>query len=64
MSEPKRRGRPPLVEHDRTISVSVALPSKQFDDLCRRALRDGVSVPEVIRREIRRADSRADDDAE
>jgi hypothetical protein len=43
-------GRPPLDEHDSSVQVGVTLPSKQFDELCKRALREDVSVPEIVRR--------------
>jgi hypothetical protein len=46
-------GRPPLDEHDPSVRVSVSLPSKQFDDFCERALREQVSVPAIIRRDLR-----------
>lgn len=44
------RGRPPLDEHDTSVQVGVTLPAKQFDELCRQALREDVSVPEIVRR--------------
>jgi hypothetical protein len=50
---PKRRpGRPPIDEDDDSVRVSITLPAKHFDSLCRQALRDDISVPEVIRREL------------
>jgi hypothetical protein len=45
-------GRPPLNTEDPSIKVSISLPSKQFDAFCARALRDKVSVPEIIRRQL------------
>lgn len=45
-------GRPPLDDDDPSVSVSISLPSKQFDALCKRAQRDDVSVPEIIRRDL------------
>jgi hypothetical protein len=48
----KRTGRPPLDEHDPSVYVGVTLPSKQYDTLCERAIREKVSVPEIIRRDL------------
>jgi hypothetical protein len=45
-------GRPPLDDDDPSVSVSVSLPSKQFDALCKRAQREDVSVPAIIRRDL------------
>lgn len=45
-------GRPPIDEDDPSVPVSFSLPSKKFDALCRRALREDVSVPEIIRRDL------------
>jgi Ribbon-helix-helix protein, copG family len=53
MAEPRRPGRPPLDDADPSVPVTVTLPSKDFDALCKRALREGVSIPEIIRRDLR-----------
>ena len=45
-------GRPPLDDDDPSVSVSISLPSKQFDTYCKRAQREDVSVPEIIRRDL------------
>ena len=45
-------GRPSIDPHDRSGHVLLTLPSKQLDDYCRQALREDVSVPEIIRREL------------
>jgi hypothetical protein len=45
-------GRPPLDEDDPSVSVSVSMPSKQFAAICKRAQREDVSVPEIIRRDL------------
>jgi hypothetical protein len=45
-------GRPPLDDDDESVPVCVSLPSKQFDAYARRALREDVSVPEIIRRAL------------
>lgn len=45
-------GRPPLDEDDPSVSVTVSMPSKQFREYCRRAQREDVPVPEIIRRDL------------
>jgi len=45
-------GRPPLDDADPSGHVTLTLPSKQIDAFCRRALREDVSVPEIIRRDL------------
>lgn len=45
-------GRPPLDDNDPSVYVGVSLPSKQFDEYCKRARREDVSVPEIIRRDL------------
>jgi hypothetical protein len=52
----KRLGRPPLDPSAPLATVSLRLPAKQFDALCQQARQAAISVPEVIRRKIRRAD--------
>lgn len=52
--ETRRRGRPPLDTRDSSVQVGMTLPSRQYDDLCRRALREDVSVAEIIRRDLRK----------
>jgi hypothetical protein len=46
------KGRPPLDRADPSVHVGVTLPSKQFDEYSKRALREGVSVPEIIRQDL------------
>lgn len=53
MSEPKR-GRPPLVEGDTPAIVHLTVPSKTYDKAHSIATREGVSVPELIRRGLAR----------
>jgi len=50
-------GRPRLDPTDRSVAVSLALPGRQFDRLCQRASLARVSVPEIIRRDLRRSRS-------
>jgi hypothetical protein len=45
-------GRPPLDDEDPSVSVSISIPSKQFREFCKRAQREDVSVPEIIRRDL------------
>jgi hypothetical protein len=45
-------GRPPLDKDDPSVTVTVSLPSKKFEDLCTRAQREGLSVPEIVRRDL------------
>jgi hypothetical protein len=49
----KRGGRPRVAPDDQSVSVTVRFPARVFDAMCRRALRESVSVPELIRRELR-----------
>jgi len=62
MSEQKRRGRPALDPSDTSVPVSLSLPSRTFDEISRQAMRENVSVPEIIRRKLRQADEADDDD--
>jgi hypothetical protein len=48
-------GRPPLDDDDASVPVCVSLPGRQYDAMYTRAQRDGVTVPEVIRRDLERA---------
>jgi hypothetical protein len=50
----RRPGRPSVSPDDASIQVGVTLPAKEFDRLCRKALRLDISVAEVIRRELDR----------
>jgi len=52
-------GRPPLDANDTSVHVGVKLPAKRFDELCRRALHEDVSVPEVIRRLLYSAEKKS-----
>jgi len=50
----KRPGRPPVADDDTSVRIGLTLPAKQFDRLCRKALRLEISVAEAIRRELDR----------
>ena len=52
--KPRPPGRPPLDDRDASVRVGVSLPAKQYDGYARRALREDVSVPEIIRRDLQR----------
>ncbi len=53
MMRPTRRGRPPLDETDPSVDVHVKMSSKQYDATYQRAQRERVTVPEMIRRDVR-----------
>jgi hypothetical protein len=46
----KPAGRPPLKSGDPSVSVHVRVPSSQYDAVYHRASREGLSVPEYLRR--------------
>jgi hypothetical protein len=48
----KRPGRKHVDPNDTSVVVGLTLPAKQYDEYCRQALREDVSVPEIIRREL------------
>lgn len=50
----KPRGRPPLVAGDIPARVHVTVPSKDFDKADEIAKREGISVPELVRRGLAR----------
>lgn len=50
----KPRGRPPLVDDDETTPVTIRVPTRLYDQTCKRADQDRVKVPEAIRRAIKR----------
>lgn len=52
--KPRGPGRPPVAEDDTSVRVGLTLPTKQFDQFCRQALREDISVAEAIRRELNR----------
>jgi len=49
---PRRPGRPPIDPTDRSVSLSVRLPSKQYDALVLRALDARRTIAEQVRREF------------
>ena len=54
MTPPRTRGRPPIDPTDRSVSLTVRLPSKQYDALVRRALDARRSVAAQARSEFGR----------
>jgi hypothetical protein len=50
MADPKRRGRPRLDPHDESVPLALTLPAKKFDALWTEARRQGVTMPEHVRR--------------
>ncbi len=48
----RRPGRPSVDADDQSVYVGVTLTAAQYDDLCQKAIREEVSLPEVIRREL------------
>lgn len=65
MSEPRRRGRPTLVEGDSSTAVNIRIPSRDYDRAWKIARRRDVSVSKVLREGIRqRVESDDDDDGD
>jgi len=62
MKPEPRLGRPPIVDVGIAAKVNVRVAPADYDRMHARAARDGVSVPEVIRRAIRRDLADGDDD--
>jgi len=55
MEKPNRRGRPTLDDEGQpSMQVAVRLAQKDYDDLCRRATQDRMTIAELIRRDLRR----------
>jgi hypothetical protein len=48
-------GRPPLDDDDPSVDVHLRMPAKQYDATYDRARRERMSVPELIRQDIREA---------
>jgi hypothetical protein len=51
-------GRPRVDKNDDSVHVGVTLPAKQYDQYSTRAIREDVSVPEIIRRELQQKKSK------
>jgi hypothetical protein len=59
--KPGRPGRPRLTA-DTSTQTTFTLPTGEFERLCRQARRDGISVGEAIRRQLRKDDDDGTDD--
>jgi hypothetical protein len=57
---PRKCGRPPI-DPAGSCAVTIALSITTYDALYARAARERISVPELIRRELRRGQARPDD---
>jgi hypothetical protein len=44
------RGRPPLDRRDKSVPITVKVPSRHYDILYSKARQQRVSVPELLRR--------------
>lgn len=51
---PHRRGRPSIDPDDGSCKVTITLPNRTYDSLHARATRERLTVPDLIRRELRR----------
>ena len=62
MSKPtgRPRGRPPLVEGEKTVQLHLSLPESTFDRLCSLAQKRDESLPSVVRRAVALAIGRRD----
>lgn len=54
MADQRRPGRPALTDGDEPAHVNLTVPSQVYDKAASVARREGVSVPEVIRRGLTR----------
>jgi len=52
--QPRRRGRPALVEGDTSTPVCVKVSTSDYDRASAKARQDGVTVPTVMRRALTR----------
>lgn len=48
-------GRPPLDDDDESVPVHLTLTASDYDEAYQRAQQAGVSVPEIIRRDVKAA---------
>lgn len=56
---PKRKGRPRIDDADSSVLVGLTLPSKVYDRYAALAVARQSSVPEVLRKALRRSDARS-----
>jgi hypothetical protein len=50
----KRPGRPRLAAGDTSTPILLTVPTKQYDELARQAIRRDISIAEVVRRRLRK----------
>lgn len=62
MSAPKRPGRPRVDDKDDSVQVCLTVTQRTYDRAYVEAQRDGVSIPEVLRRQLARRGDREDAD--
>lgn len=55
-------GRPRVDDDDTSEEVGITFPTKQYDGYARRALREDVGVPEIVRRDLRELERRRRDE--
>jgi hypothetical protein len=48
----RRMGRRPLDAHDPSVNLSTRIPASRYDEFCRGAQRERVSVAEYVRRSL------------
>ena len=53
-ADPRKRGRPPLEPGARPTKINLGVPPRDYDRAVQRAQRDGISVPQLLRRSLRR----------
>lgn len=46
------RGRPPLEHGEPSTALTVRLPNRVYDQACRKATHERVSLPEIVRRAL------------
>jgi predicted DNA binding CopG/RHH family protein len=63
MADARKPGRPPLdrTDPERSVPICLRLPSRAYDRVHDRASAAGVSVPELLRRTLRQAETDDDD---
>lgn len=59
---PDKPGRPPLDSRDPSVSVHLRLPAHEYDRLYARASAARVTVPELLRQQLRGLDDDPDDE--
>ena len=55
MSKSSRRGRPRLADGEATVTLTVRVPTRQFDRLCEEAADAKLTLAESVRRRLNRS---------